>query len=33
VTGDQVIFACYDRNLLKAARQEGLQVWPESADE
>jgi predicted nucleic acid-binding protein len=32
VTGDQVIFACYDRNLLKAARQEGLQVWPEGAE-
>jgi predicted nucleic acid-binding protein len=29
VTGDEVIFACYDQNLSKAARQEGLQVWPE----
>ena len=32
VTGDQVVFACYDENLLKAARGEGLQVWPESTD-
>ncbi len=27
MTGDEVLFACYDHNLLKAARQEGLQVW------
>ena len=32
VTGDEVNFACYDKNLLNAARQEGLQVWPESGD-
>jgi predicted nucleic acid-binding protein len=32
MSGDDVIFACYDKNLLKAARQEGLQVWPEGAD-
>ena len=32
VTGDQVIFACYDGNLLKAARQEGLLVWPNGAE-
>jgi uncharacterized protein len=25
--GDEVVFACFDKNLLKAARQEGLQVW------
>lgn len=29
LTGDEVIFACYDKNLLIAARQEGLLVWPE----
>jgi uncharacterized protein len=29
ITGDQVAFACYDLNLLKAARQEGLQGWPD----
>jgi predicted nucleic acid-binding protein len=28
VTGDEVIFACYDRNLAKAAGHEVLQVWP-----
>jgi predicted nucleic acid-binding protein len=28
VSGGETIFACYDQNLLKAARQEGLQVWP-----
>ncbi|MEJ2264771.1 MAG: type II toxin-antitoxin system VapC family toxin [Anaerolineales bacterium] len=33
VTGDQVVFACCDRTLLKAARQEGLQIWPEGAEE
>jgi len=32
ITGDQVVFACYDRDLLKAARQEGFQVWPNGAD-
>src|SRR3990170_4923144 len=32
ITGDQVVFACYDRDLLKAARQEGLQVWPNGTD-
>jgi uncharacterized protein len=30
ITGDEVIFACYDRNLSEAARKEGLQIWPES---
>jgi len=24
-----VVFACFDKNLSNAARQEGLQVWPE----
>ena len=28
VTGDEVVFACYDRNLAKAAGKEGLQIWP-----
>ena len=28
LTGDEVVFACYDQDLLKAARREGLQVWP-----
>jgi predicted nucleic acid-binding protein len=23
----EVVFACYDKNLLEATRQEGLQVW------
>jgi uncharacterized protein len=27
MAGDEVLFACYGQNLLKAARQEGLQVW------
>jgi predicted nucleic acid-binding protein len=28
MAGDELLFACYDQNLGKAARQEGLQVWP-----
>jgi predicted nucleic acid-binding protein len=28
MTGSEVTFACYDQNLIKAARQEGLRVWP-----
>jgi len=28
MVGDEVTFACYDQNLLKAAQQEGLQIWP-----
>ena len=32
MSGDEVVFACYGRNLLKAARQEGLQVWPEESE-
>ncbi len=32
LTGDEVVFACFDTNLLKAARQEGLQVWPEGGE-
>ena len=28
ISSGQVIFACYDKNLLTAARQEGLHVWP-----
>jgi len=32
LTGDQVVFACYDGNLSKAARQEGLQIWPDIAE-
>ena len=32
VTADQVVFACYDGNLVKAAQQEGLQVWPKGAE-
>jgi len=27
--GNEVVFACFDKNLSNAARQEGLQVWPE----
>ena len=29
LTGDDVIFACFDKKLLNAARGEGLLVWPE----
>ena len=29
-TGEGVVFACFDRQLLQAALQEGLQVWPEN---
>ena len=32
LTSDEVVFACYDRNLLKAAQQAGLQVWPVAGD-
>jgi predicted nucleic acid-binding protein len=28
VMGDEVLFACFDKNLLRAAHQEGLEVWP-----
>jgi predicted nucleic acid-binding protein len=28
VGGEEMVFACYDKNLLKAAGREGLQVWP-----
>jgi predicted nucleic acid-binding protein len=28
ITVGEIVFACYDKNLLEAARQEGLQVWP-----
>jgi predicted nucleic acid-binding protein len=30
--GDEVVFACFDKILLKAARQEGLEVWPKDAE-
>jgi predicted nucleic acid-binding protein len=30
VSGEKVIFACFDMHLLLAAQQEGLQVWPEN---
>jgi uncharacterized protein len=29
VTGEEVVFACFDRNLSEAAQKEGLIVWPE----
>jgi predicted nucleic acid-binding protein len=29
VSAEEVTFACYDKNLLNAAQQEGLAVWPE----
>jgi predicted nucleic acid-binding protein len=29
VTGEEVVFACFDKNLVTAAREEGLFVWPE----
>jgi len=28
VTGDEVVFACFDNHLQQAARQESLQTWP-----
>jgi predicted nucleic acid-binding protein len=28
ISGDEVVFASYDKNLLKAAGEEGLQTWP-----
>ena len=31
VTGDEVVFACYDKNLAMAAGQAGLLIWPEGA--
>ncbi len=31
--GSEVVFACYDKNLLKAAYQEGLTVWAENGIE
>lgn len=31
LTGEQVIFACFDKNLLNAAQQEGMQVWPKGS--
>jgi predicted nucleic acid-binding protein len=27
--GQDVVFACFDKNLNKAAQQEGLQIWPD----
>jgi uncharacterized protein len=30
LSGEEVVFACYDQNLIKAARLAGLRVWPES---
>jgi predicted nucleic acid-binding protein len=29
MAGVEVVFACYDKNLSKAAQKAGLQVWPE----
>jgi predicted nucleic acid-binding protein len=26
---EEVVFACFDNNLLEAARQAGLKIWPE----
>lgn len=30
LSGEEVVFACYDQNLIKAAELAGLRVWPES---
>jgi uncharacterized protein len=30
LSDEEVVFACYDQNLIKAARLAGLRVWPES---
>ena len=30
ISGDEVVFACFDQSLLKAADEEGLKVWPEA---
>lgn len=32
LTGHEVLFACYDKNLLKAAWKEGLQVYPDGGE-
>jgi predicted nucleic acid-binding protein len=32
MTGDELVFACYDKALSEAARQEGLEVWPGTGD-
>jgi len=32
ITGNEVVFACYDKNLMKAAKQERLQVWPDDGE-
>ena len=29
MTGDEVTFACFDQNLVEAARREGLRTWPD----
>lgn len=29
LAGEEVLFACFDKHLLRAARLEGLQVWPD----
>lgn len=29
---EKTVFACYDKRLRQAARQEGLQIWPELAE-
>ena len=29
VAGEEVIFACFDKNLTQAAQREGLRSWPE----
>jgi uncharacterized protein len=29
LSGEEVVFACYDQNLIKAAKLAGLRVWPD----
>ena len=31
VTGEEMIFACFDKRLARAAGQENLHTWPEGA--
>jgi predicted nucleic acid-binding protein len=33
LVGEDVIFACFDKTLLKAAQREGLEVWPGGAED
>lgn len=32
LAGGEIVFACFDKNLSKAAASEGLQVWPGASE-